>query len=93
MNYVGELINHIDRQMSSTTQNNEQKEKAVNYIEKIESILEDSLPAKTHKNKIKSDIEKCLKKSEFIGIAEEITRAMNSDKSRGNSTYYYNTLP
>ena len=40
MNYVGELINHIDRQMSSTTQNNDQKEKAVNYIQKVEDILQ-----------------------------------------------------
>ena len=84
MNYVGELINHIDRQMSSTTQNNEQKEKAVNYIEKIESILIDSLPTKKTKKQIKNKIERCLKETQFTGIAEEITRAMNSDKSRGH---------
>ena len=86
MNYVGELVNHIDRQMSSTTQNNDQKEKAVSYIDKIEQVLEDSLQVKTHKRQIKIDIENCLKKSNFKGVAEEITRAMNSEKSRGNNT-------
>lgn len=42
-NYVTELIHHIDRQMSSTTQNNEQKQSAVDYIQKIEGILAKNL--------------------------------------------------
>ena len=83
MNYVGELINHIDRQMSSTTQNNEQKEKAVEYIQVIENVLEETLDPQI-RNGIKFHICQCIDTNrDYPGVTREIAEAKDSQKSKG----------
>ena len=91
MNYVGELINHIDRQMSSTTQNNEQKEKAVEYIQVIENVLEETLDPQI-RNAIKFHICQCIDTNrDYPGVTREIAEAKDSQKSKGK--FHTNHFP
>ena len=92
MNYVGELINHIDRQMSSTTQNNEQKEKAVEYIQVIENVLEETLDPQI-RNGIKFHICQCIDTNrDYPGVTREIAEAKDSQKSKGEVPLYNNPV-
>lgn len=80
-NYVTELIHHIDRQMSSTTQNNEQKQSAVDYIQEIEDILTKNV------NFRGENISLFVKKFIFAnglyqGVRKELQKNMKAEGSR-----------
>jgi hypothetical protein len=80
-NYVTELIHHIDRQMSSTTQNNEQKQSAVDYIQEIEDILTKDVNFRGEK------ISLFVKKFIFAnglyqGVRKELQKNMKAEGSR-----------
>ena len=100
MNYIGELINHIDRQMSSTTQNNEQKEKAVSYIQSIEDVFENHvvIEGSISTRRLHDEIINRLRDppKRLIGVAREISNAASSDKARvilpGKNNSKYNSI-
>ena len=81
-NYVTELIHHIDRQMSSTTQNNEQKQLAVQYIQRIETILQKHLVDFRGRNISTYVKEFIFGQGLYQGVRRELEKNMKAEGSR-----------
>ena len=81
--------------MSSTTQNNEQKRKAVEYIQQIEDILQGNMNSRYDKAAfVRKQIRDKARK--YPGVCEELTKNMHSESSRvilpGKQNKNYNSI-
>ena len=84
--------------MSSTTQNNDQKRKAVEYIQQIEDILQRNNQSRYNKTEyVKYQIElNPIIKRRYPGITDELLRNMVAESSRvilpGKQNKSYNSI-
>ena len=81
--------------MSSTTQNNDQKRKAVDYIQQIEDILQGNMQSRLDKTAfVKKQIDQNSRK--YPGVSRELTKNMHSESSRvilpGKQNRNYNSI-
>ena len=81
--------------MSSTTQNNDQKRKAVDYIQQIEDILQSNMHSRLNKTAfVQQQIQK--NRPRYPGVAAELIRNMYLESSRvilpGKQNRNYNSI-